>query len=114
MLEYKTLHERGSFMPRKSNASVITKSDIFAVKKSMKSHLGEQVTLVSFSGSRETKQDGKISGVFDNFFTVVSNNKRITSYNHVDLVSNHVKIVFGADKNKTKNKKKNVSDVSNN
>ncbi len=101
-------------MPRRSNSPIITKLDVFAVKNKMKSHLGEQVTLVSFSGSRETEQAGKISGVFDNFFTVVSDNKRITSYKHVDLISNQVKIVFGASKNKAKSNKKDISDVSNN
>ena len=104
----------GVLMPRKSNASAITKTDISAMKKSIKSHLGEQVTLVSFNGSRETKQAGIISGVFETFFNVKSNNRISTSYNHVDLISNHVKIVFGTDKNKTKSKKKNVSGVSNN
>ncbi len=33
-------------------------------------------------------------------------------YKHVDLISNHVKIVFGTDKNKTKSNKKDVSGVS--
>lgn len=101
-------------MPRRSSSSNITRSDIFAMKKSIESHRGERVTLVSFSGSREMEQSCKINGVFDNFFTVVSDNKRVTSYKHVDLISNQIKIVFGAGKNKTKAKKKDVSDVSNN
>ncbi len=99
-------------MSRRLNSPIITKSDVSAVKNRMKSHLGEQVTLVSFSGSREIEQSCKINGVFDNFFTVVSDNKRVTSYKHVDLISNHVKIVFGTDKNKTKSNKKDVSGVS--
>ena len=100
-------------MPRRSSASVITRSDIFAVKKNMKSHLGERVTLVSFSGSRETEQTCKISGVFDRVFTVELDNKRTMAYNHVDLISNQVKIVFGAGRNKTKSNKKDVSVASN-
>ena len=81
-------------MPRRSSVSVITRSDIFAMKKSMKSHVGEQVILVSVNGSHETEQTCRISGVFDRVFTVKFDNKRTMSYNHVDLILNHIKIIF--------------------
>ena len=102
-------------MPRRSDLSIITRSDILAVKKNMKSHIGEQVILVSVNGSHETEQTCRISGVFDRVFTVESDNKRTMSYNHVDLISNHIKIVFGkrvTDVDKNKNDSGNVFNYS--
>ena len=103
-------------MPRRSDLSIITRSDILAVKKNMKSHIGEQVTLISVNGSNETEKTCKISGVFDRVFTVESDNKRTMSYNHVDLILNHIKIIFGkrvTDADKNKNGLKNVLIITN-
>ena len=103
-------------MPRRSDLSIITRSDILAVKKNMKSHIGEQVTLISVNGSNETEKTCKISGVFDRVFTVESDNKRTMSYNHVDLILNHIKIIFGkrvTDVDKNKNGLKNVLIITN-
>ena len=67
----------------------------------------EQVALVPFSRSREIEPSCKINSAFDNFFTIYS-------IIHVNLVYNQAKMVLGASKNKTENKEKNGSHVSNN
>ena len=115
MLEFDISHKVG-VMLRRPNMPIIKRSDIFAVKENMKSHVGEQVTLVSVNGNHKTEQTCKISGVFDRVFTVKFDNKRTMSYNHIDLILNHIKIIFGkcitnADKNK--NDKKNISIAAN-
>lgn len=93
-------------MPKKG--SILTPSDISGTIKNMQAHVGQHVVVTSGRGSHEVSQSGTLTAVFKSHFTVsLANNKTVTSYNHIDVLTNSVKVAFGDPKETVSGVKKN-------